>query len=189
MSDQLLLFEDSWREFFILAVAENLVPINFTHLMFAYELLNNNRDKTNLTETIIREVEVFQDVLNKLVQFRIDSNEYIYLRAIVLYKTDFDGETSISSTSSEGSDITGPSKMLHEIATIRALEENAKEALATYIANYQPNQPGRYKNLLLMLPSLRSVSNFTIEELFFRRNIGHLSIGKLLIDLYTQRKI
>lgn len=189
MSDQLLLFEESWREFFILAVSEHLVPINFTQLLFAYELLNNNGEKTKVTETLLKDIEVFQDILNKIGMLRIDSNEYVYLRAITLYKTDFEGDASITSTSSDGSDASNHNRSLQEITTIRALEQNAKDALAAYISRYHPDEPGRFKHLMALLPHLRCVSCFTIEELFFRRNIGHVPLLKLLIDLYTQRKL
>jgi nuclear receptor subfamily 2 group E member 1 len=196
LPDQLLLFEQSWREFFILAAAEHLAPINFTQLLFAYEILNNNTgDRRKISDTLIREIEIFQEILSKLIQLQIDSNEYIYLRAIILYKTKMDGETSISSsTNSEHCDnvtssTTTTAKSLQEVVTVRALEENARDALAAYLSNYQPNQPGRYKNLLSVLPLLKRVSHFTIEELFFRRNIGHVPLLKLLVDLYTQRKL
>jgi nuclear receptor subfamily 2 group E member 1 len=87
------------------------------------------------------------------------------------------------------SSTTTTAKSLQEVVTVRALEENARDALAAYLSNYQPNQPGRYKNLLSVLPLLKRVSHFTIEELFFRRNIGHVPLLKLLVDLYTQRKL
>lgn len=165
------------------------MPINFTQLLFAYELLNNNGEKTKVTETLLKDIEVFQDILNKIGMLRIDSNEYVYLRAITLYKTDFEGDASITSTSSDTSDASNHNRSLQEITTIRALEQNAKDALAAYISRYHPDEPGRLKNLLALLPHLRCVSCFTIEELFFRRNIGHVPLLKLLIDLYTQRKL
>jgi nuclear receptor subfamily 2 group E member 1 len=197
MPDQLILFEDSWREFFILAAAEHLAPINFTQLLFAYEILNNNAgDRRKISDTLIREIEVFQEILAKLIQLHIDSNEFIYLRAIILYKTDIDGgDVSINSTNSESCDNVTSStttsslgRSLQDAVTVRALEENARDALAAYLSSYQPNQPGRYKSLVSVLPMLKRVSQFTIEELFFRRNIGHVPLLKLLLDLYTQRK-
>lgn len=189
MSDQLLLFEESWRELFILAVAEHLVPINFTQLLIAYELLNNNGEKAKVAETLVKEIEIFQDILNKIGQLRVDSTEFVYLRAITLYKSDFEGDSSISSTSSDASDASLNHRNLQEVATIRALEQSAKDALGAYVSRYHPEESSRFKNLLGILPHLRMVSNFTIEELFFRRNIGHVPLLKLLIDLYTQRRL
>jgi nuclear receptor subfamily 2 group E member 1 len=193
LRDQLRLFEDSWREFFIMGIAEHLLPINFTQLLFAYEFLNTacHEPKSKIsTETMIREIEAFQDVLNKFVQMRVDSNEYVYLRAIVLYKSDNNNNNDdekdrdvITSTSDEDG------KSLEEPMKVKTLGGNARDALAAYEQNYYPiGHQMRYKSLLGLLPSLKLVSHFTIEELFFRRNIGHVPLLKLLVDLYMQQK-
>lgn len=227
MSDQLLLFEESWREFFIMGIAEHMLPINFTQLLFAYDFLNSASDSSKSKvsmETMIREIEAFQDVLNKFIQMRVDSNEYVYLRAIVLYKSKAGGNNNnnsssavnnnkdnsqdviITSTSDDSSSdvshnnstatvkttassTSSTSRMLLEPLKVRALESNARDALAAYEQSYYGiAHQIRYKNLLALLPSLKLVSHYTIEELFFRRNIGHVPLLKLLIDLYMQKK-
>jgi nuclear receptor subfamily 2 group E member 1 len=218
LSDQLLLFEESWKEFFIMGIAEHLLPINFTQLLFAYEFLNTacHEPKSKIsTETMIREIEAFQEILNKFIQMRVDSNEFVYLRAIVLYKSELNNNNNnnnnekdkdssqdiITSTSDDSSsDLSHnnstttiktnmSSKSLEETSKVKALESNAKDALAAYEQSYYGiAHQIRYKNLLALLPSLKLVSHFTIEELFFRRNIGHVPLLKLLIDLYMQKK-
>uniref|UniRef100_A0A182N1L9 Nuclear receptor subfamily 2 group E member 1 n=1 Tax=Anopheles dirus TaxID=7168 RepID=A0A182N1L9_9DIPT len=187
MADQLVLFEESWREFFILAVAQYLAPVNFSQLLVAYEYLHAGG--AAVSEFLLKEVEIFQEVLAQLAALRVDSNEYVYLRAIVLYKSEFDAETSISSVSSDGSDVTTGSsaKSIGEIGTVRALEESAREALAAYIGTCRPAPANRYRSLLQLLPALRNVSAYTIEELFFRRNIGPAPLLKLLLDFYRQQ--
>lgn len=220
LSDQLLLFEESWREFFIMGIAEHMLPINFTQLLFAYEFLNTacHEPKSKVsTETMIREIEAFQEILNKFIQMRVDSNEYVYLRAIVLYKSDLTNNNNnnnneknkdsnrdiITSTSDDSSsdlshnnstatiktNSSSASKSLEEHLKVKALEANARDALAAYEQNYYGiAHQIRYKNLLTLLPSLKLVSHHTIEELFFRRNIGHVPLLKLLVDLYMQKK-
>lgn len=142
---------------------------------------------------MIREIEAFQDVLNKFIQMRVDSNEYVYLRAIVLYKNDNNNNNNddedrdvITSTSD---DLVVRGKSLEEPMKVKTLGSNARDALAAYEQSYYPiAHQIRYKNLLGLLPSLKLVSHFTIEELFFRRNIGHVPLLKLLVDLYMQQK-
>jgi nuclear receptor subfamily 2 group E member 1 len=233
LADQLVLFEESWREFFIMGIAEHLLPINFTQLLFAYEFLNTNchEPKSKIsTDVMIREIEAFQEILNKFIQMRVDSNEYVYLRAIVLYKSEFynnnnnnnnnnninsnknkndkdkdssqdvitstsddsssdlshNNSTTTVKTSSSGASMT---RVLQEPMKVKALESNARDALAAYEQSYYGiAHQIRYKNLLALLPSLKLVSHYTIEELFFRRNIGHVPLLKLLIDLYMQKK-
>ena len=199
LSDQLLLFENSWREFFIMGIAEHLLPINFTQLLFAYEFLNTacHEPKSKIsTETMIREIEAFQDVLNKFIQMRVDNNEFVYLRAIVLYKCDTnnnnddDKDRDVISSTSDDTEIPNFSgKTLEDSMKVRTLGRNAREALAAYEQSYYPMaHQMRFKNLLGLLPALKLVSHFTIEELFFRRNIGHVPLLKLLVDLYLQQK-
>ncbi|XP_053681750.1 protein tailless [Sabethes cyaneus] len=187
MEDQLTLFEESWREFFILAVAQYMLPVNFNQLLLAYGYANENRAEP-IPDSIIREIEIFQDILAQLAAFRVDNNEFVYLRAIVLYKTEFDPETSISSSSSEGSDvISSTTRSIQDVGTVRALEENAKQALAAHIRACHPAPDERYRMLMQFLPTLKNVSAHTIEELFFRRHIGPAPLLKLLLDLYRQK--
>lgn len=224
LGDQLVLFEESWREFFIMGIAEHMLPINFTQLLFAYEFLNTacHEPKSKVsTDTLIREIELFQDVLSKMIQMRLDHNEYVYLKALVLYKTDLNNDRNDDNNNNGGKDkdssqdiITSTSddsssdlshnnstttikttssnkitqrKSLQEPLKIKALEANARDALAAYEQNYYGiTHQIRYKSLLALLPSLKLVSHHTIEELFFRRNIGHVPLLKLLLDLYMK---
>lgn len=145
---------------------------------------------------MIREIEAFQDVLNKFIQMRVDNNEFVYLRAIVLYKCDTnnnnddDKDRDVISSTSDDTEIPNFSgKTLEDSMKVRTLGRNAREALAAYEQSYYPMaHQMRFKNLLGLLPALKLVSHFTIEELFFRRNIGHVPLLKLLVDLYLQQK-
>ena len=148
---------------------------------------------------------------------RVDSNEYVYLRAIVLYKSELinnnnntqndknndSSQDIITSTSDDSSSdqshnnslntkstsLIAIGKSLKENLKVQALENNARDALLAYEESYYgTGHLLRYKNLLSLLPMLRMISHFTIEELFFRRNIGHVPLLKLLIDLYMQHK-
>jgi hypothetical protein len=40
---------------------------------------------------------------------------------------------------------------------------------------------------LLLLPALRSVSSQTIEELFFKKTIGNISIERVILDMYKSQ--
>lgn len=215
MPDQLLLFEESWCDFFIMGIAENLLPVNFSQLLFAYEFLQASDSKMP-SNVIIREVETFQNILNKFIQMRVDTNEYVYLRAIVLYgrndgygknrreigddTIEIDDEVSphkknVSKDNfqSDESNLSGSASSksvncLIDPLKVQALQMNAREALAAYEQNYYGiAHQIRYRSLLSLLPSLKGVNPGLIEELFFRRNIGNIPLFKLLVDLYKQR--
>lgn len=57
------------------------------------------------------------------------------------------------------------------------------------LSSRYPTQPCRFGKLLLLLPSLRSVSPSTIEEVFFKKTIGNVPITRLLSDMYKSSDI
>ena len=75
-------------------------------------------------------------------------------------------------------------KTPRDLHTVASLQDQAQLTLGKYIQTSYPTQPFRFGKLLLMLPSLRSISSATIEEVFFRRTIGNIPIERLLVDMY-----
>lgn len=75
-------------------------------------------------------------------------------------------------------------KGLRDLQTVAALQDQTQLTLNKYISTAYPTQPFRFGKLLLLLPSLRSVSNRTIEELFFRKTIGSIPIERIICDMY-----
>ncbi|XP_069962094.1 protein tailless [Bactrocera oleae] len=192
MPDQLQLLEESWKEFFILAMAQHLMPINFQQLLFLYESENMNRDVVNMVKC---EVHFFQEVLNKLCHLNIDTNEYECLRAITLFRKPNGSEDAANNSfgtgesSSPNSSTSGDSRGPVESARISGLYEEARSTLQAYVMRTKPTQPLRFQALVGIVPLLSKVSGFTIEELFFRKTIGEVNIVRLISDMYSQRKI
>jgi hypothetical protein len=73
---------------------------------------------------------------------------------------------------------------LKESSTVTGLQDQAQLTLCKYIAAAHPTQPFRFGKLLLMLPTLRTVSSHTISRLFFQKTIGFTPIEKLVCDMY-----
>lgn len=182
MTDQLQLLEESWLEFFLIGSAQYLMSFSFNPLLCAYEVMNSNRNTPKQNAVIGSEVNNFQSILFKLAQMNVDEKEYNCLRAIVLYKN----RMQSSSGSSCGSPCSSNEKSLQEPNKTMKLHDDAIQTLATYISISKPTQPLRYKNLMIILDQLKTVSSFTIEELFFRRNIGHVTIAKVIPDMYRK---
>ncbi|XP_054163913.1 nuclear receptor subfamily 2 group E member 1-like [Oppia nitens] len=191
MRDQLLLIEEGWRELFILSAAQFMLPIDMEPLIASVginssSLLASRDDssalslstasKTDKFVTFMTEIRCFQELVTKFKELRVDTTEYTCLKAIVLFKTDFPSSSSTSSTT------------VHELrdsAAVSAAQDRANVTLNQYISTAYPTQQSfRFGKLLLMLPSLRSVSGNTIEELFFRKTIGNIPIDRLLSDMY-----
>ncbi|XP_017145019.1 protein tailless [Drosophila miranda] len=195
MPDQLMLLEESWKEFFILAMAQYLMPMNFAQLLFVYEAENSNREIVGM---VSREVHAFQDVLNQLCHMNVDTTEYECLRAISLFRKsppaassteDLANSSILTGSGSPNSSASAESRGLLESGKVAAMHNDARSALHNYTSRTHPNQPLRFQTLLGVVSMMHKVSSFTIEELFFRKTIGDITIVRLISDMYSQRKI
>ncbi|CAB4059698.1 NR2E1 [Lepeophtheirus salmonis] len=137
---QLLLLEESWRELFLLSSAQFNLPVE----------LVASQDKSI---SVLSELKNFQEAIAKFQSMQVDTTEFACLRAIILFKTVLEEEKELRDTSS-----------------ITSLQDQAQLTLSKYISSAYPGQPMRFGKLLLLLPSLRSVSGNVIEELFFKKN-------------------
>nr|CAD7194311.1 unnamed protein product [Timema douglasi] len=189
--DQLMLLESSWRELFVLGAAQFLLPMELGPLLASCGALADSERALAL----LQEVKVFQDTIDKFRAMTVDPHEYACLRAIVLFKTAFNGPSSpVSSTSGTSCPSSSPTsttttkgdaKTLRDVSAVAALQDHTQLTLNKYISTAHPGQPFRFGKLLLLLPCLRAVSNGTIEELFFRRTIGNIPIERIICDMYT----
>lgn len=157
MGDQTLLLEESWRELFVLSAAQFNLSIDEA------TLTDNHADACafaselrNLRESILR----FQ-------QLGVDPTEFACLRAIVLFKTSLDSNRDLKDSRSIG-----------------ALQDLAQITLAKYVETAYPTQPSRFGKLLLLLPTLKSISSHSIEDLFFRSTVGSIAMEKIIVNSY-----
>lgn len=171
LSDQLLLLKETWRELFVLGAAYCLSPSELIPLVSASRLVEYEKEKAM---KFLNEVKEFQNTLMKISQYHIDTYELFCLRAMILFKTNFD------KNSDEGSE----TKTLTNAATVAAVQDNTQLTLNEYITAAHPGQPLRFGKLLLLLPSLRNVSDETIVELFFKKSIGDIPIATIICNMY-----
>ena len=106
--------------------------------------------------------------------------------------------TAFDSTSGGSSAQTGNNKdlsnsssnrALREFHSVAALQDQAQVCLSKYIESTYRNQSFRFGKILLLLPSLRHVRGKTIEEVFFRKTIGAISIERLLVDMFKSESL
>lgn len=177
IGDQLILLEHSWTDLFILGAAQYALQSNFSPLLFAYQ--NNDR-----SAHIHNEATQFQSILCKLADMNIDGREYNCMRLIALYNAAARLDASDESTDSESS-----KSRLEDTSKIITYRDEAIAELAAHVNVTKPIHPLRLKNLMLMLDQLKRVSSYTIEELFFRRTIGEVTIVKVMVDMYSRGEI
>ncbi|XP_060820577.1 nuclear receptor subfamily 2 group E member 1-like [Bombus pascuorum] len=173
LEDQLTLLEFSWRELFLLAAAQILPTLDPTILLPpAPHGLN-----------LAVEVNRFRETLAGFHAMNLDQHEFACIRAIVLFKAGLDSEPTSSSRSSSGSASPSVGSRLRDAAAVARLRDGAQLALGQRLSGASLGAL-RFGKLLLLLPSLRSVSTHAIEELFFRRTIGIIPIERIICDMY-----
>lgn len=211
LPDQILLFEESWLEVFIMRLTKHSHHINQFHLLVRYML--GEPTSESMSSVMYREVESLKEIYSKFFQMKVDDVEYGYLSKIAIYKTDFESSGSsetnkdssqdiITSTSDDSStdlphnnstdtiktSCTRSEKQLEESQKVKALGCSARDALAQYEERYHGTlYQARYKNLLALLSSLKTVSQFTIEELFFRNSLQGRPLMHALRSLYLNK--
>lgn len=160
---QLSLLEEGWRDLFILTAAEQQFSLNISDVI----------SKLSKNENLKSDIEHFQDLLIKFKHMDIDTNEFICLKSLVLFKTVLSNCQTMTNT------------QLHDLQTIAYLQDQAQILLNTYINKQYPSQPHRFAKLIHLLAGLRSISSLTIEELFFRQTIGDKThMEQLVKDMY-----
>jgi nuclear receptor subfamily 2 group E protein 1 len=102
--------------------------------------------------------------------------------------TDVESGSSSSSTT-KGSRPGTIDRTLADPAAVATLQDHTQLTLNKYIVTAHPGQPLRFGKLLLLLPTLRTVSAATIEELFFRKTIGDIPIERIICDMYKTSNI
>lgn len=173
-------------------MAQYVMPLNFTQLLFIYESENNNRE---ITALVSREILAFQEILNQFCHLAIDNYEYEYIRGILLFRTtnspatDDPAASSLGNGSPSTSSTSSETRSLIEKSRVAILHDENRVALITYISRRHLTDPMRFQTVMSVLSLMSKVSTFAIEELFFRKSIGDVTIVKLISDMYKKNKI
>ncbi|XP_067214805.1 nuclear receptor subfamily 2 group E member 1 isoform X2 [Linepithema humile] len=173
LEDQLTLLESSWRELFLLAAAQVLPALDPTPLL----------PPSPQGIGLAIEVNHFRETLAGFHAMNLDQHEFACIRAIVLFKAGLENEPTSSNRSTSSSSSPGPGNRLRDAASVARLRDSAQLALGQRLSGVSFGAL-RFGKLLLLLPTLRSVSAHAIEELFFRRTIGMIPIEKIICDMY-----
>ncbi|XP_071439034.1 nuclear receptor subfamily 2 group E member 1-like [Hetaerina americana] len=174
LRDQLLLLEESWRELFVLGAAQFSLPLEAASGdLLAGEAAGPDE---RAGPALVRDIKAFRDTLSEIKMEDADPNEYACLRALVLFAPDFRFNG-------------GAGRWLKEAAAVAAVRDQVQAALEAYVGATYPSRPLRFGRLLLLLPLLRAVSPDTIEQLFFRRTIGHIPIRRILCDMFRSEDL
>ncbi|XP_038054362.1 orphan steroid hormone receptor 2-like isoform X3 [Patiria miniata] len=154
-----------WSELFTLGLAQcsqtmalsTILTAIVNHLQTSLQQDKLSADRVKAVMEHIWKLQEFVSVTTKL---QVDSNEFAYLKAAVLFSPDHPG-------------LTNPRQ-------IEKFQDKAVTELRAYEAKTYPNDPDRYGKLLLRLPALRLLNPGIMEELFFAGLIGNVQIDSII---------
>ncbi|XP_032227969.1 nuclear receptor subfamily 2 group E member 1 [Nematostella vectensis] len=161
--DQAILLEEGWSELFVLSSAQFSLPLDMGPLLSAAGL-QVDKAPTDRIVAGMADIRLLQNIVTRFKRLQIDSTEYACLKAIVLFKPDLRG--------------------LRAPQLVERLQDQAQSMLGEYCRSQYPDQQVRFGKLLLMLPSLKTVSPKMIEDLFFRGTLDNVPIERMLCDMF-----
>ncbi|VDO79079.1 unnamed protein product [Soboliphyme baturini] len=157
--DQVILLEESWSDMFLLNLYQWYMNIENCPLLSAQTL-------PQYASHFLRpcDLKYLRDSHTRFRSYCIDPTEFVYLKAIVLFRPEARG--------------------LKDPHQVEILQDQALRMLTQYTQIQQPCSSERFGRLLLMLPLLRMVGPEKLEMLFFSKLLGNGSMEKLLCDIY-----
>lgn len=160
----LLLLQESWKELFLLNLAQWGVPWDLGALLESTHV----RERIPNDVLTASEMKTIQEILCRFRQISPDGSEVGCMKAVILFSPE--------------------TPALCDVQPVEMLQDQAQCILSDHVRLRYPRQPTRFGRLLLLLPSLRSIRPSTIESLFFKETIGNIPIARLLGDMYQMEK-
>ncbi|XP_030556090.1 steroid receptor seven-up, isoforms B/C [Drosophila novamexicana] len=160
-NDQHLLLQESWKELFLLNLAQWTIPLDLTPILESPLI----KERVLQDEATQMEMKTIQEILCRFRQITPDGSEVGCMKAIALFAPETAG--------------------LCDVQPVEMLQDQAQCILSDHVRLRYPRQATRFGRLLLLLPSLRTIRAATIEALFFKETIGNVPIARLLRDMYT----
>ncbi|XP_066913349.1 nuclear receptor subfamily 2 group F member 6-like isoform X2 [Clytia hemisphaerica] len=148
-NDQLSLLRMSWKELFVLHLAESsTIPPQIENLI---------RNNTSLQGgSFANYVKSFQRQLDTLASMQLDQAEYACLKALLLFTADSPG--------------------LENASYVQNLQDKILTSFENYERTKYPTQIERCSKLLLLLSSLRTINPVLLSQIFFVWSYGKAPI-------------
>ncbi|XP_017265262.1 nuclear receptor subfamily 2 group C member 2 isoform X2 [Kryptolebias marmoratus] len=154
-----------WNELFTLGLAQCAHVMNLSTILAAIinhlqSSIQDDKLSRERVKQVMEHIWKFQEFCNSMTRLEIDSYEYAYLKAIVLFSPDHPGVDSSGQ--------------------IEKFQEKALMELQDYVQKTYPDDMYRLTRILTRLPALRLMNSSITEELFFTGLIGNVSIDSII---------
>ncbi|KAM6977682.1 hepatocyte nuclear factor 4-gamma [Aplochiton taeniatus] len=160
LDDQVSLLRAHAGEHLLLGVAKRSMPYKDFLLLGNGSVIQRNSVEQEISRVANR---VLDELVLPFQDIQIDDNEYAALKAIVFFDPD--------------------AKSLRDPSKIKAMRLQVQMSLEDYINDRQYDSRGRFGELLLLLPTLQSITWQMIEQLQFIKLCGLAKIDNLLQEM------
>ncbi|XP_077981452.1 orphan steroid hormone receptor 2-like isoform X2 [Glandiceps talaboti] len=156
-----------WSELFTLGLAQCCQAMALSTILTA--IVNHlqtsvqqgmHKLSADRVKIVMEHIWKLQEFVNSVTKLQIDSTEFAYMKAIVLFSTDHPG--------------------LMNSRQIEKFQEKAVQELQEYVTRTYPTSTDRFGKILLRLPALRLLNPSIMEELFFAGLIGNVQIDSII---------
>ncbi|XP_036377562.1 hepatocyte nuclear factor 4-gamma isoform X1 [Megalops cyprinoides] len=160
LDDQVSLLRAHAGEHLLLGVAKRSMPYKDILLLGSGYVIPRNCAEAEISRVANR---VLDELVLPFQDIQIDDNEYAALKAIVFFDPD--------------------AKSLRDPSKIKSMRYQVQMSLEDYINDRQYDSRGRFGELLLLLPTLQSITWQMIEQLQFVKLFGLAKIDNLLQEM------
>lgn len=167
VEDQMKLLQNCWSEILILDLAHRLVRQIWSGeliLMSGHSLSLDCLDELGLSDMKDKII----DLVRKMKELKIDINEYICLKFLILLNPDVPD--------------------LENQEFVEGCQEKVNAALMEYCVNIYPNNKDKFSQVLLRLPEVRLASICGEEFLYYKHMIGEMPEQTLLMEMLHSKK-
>uniref|UniRef100_A0A3P9PPY9 Hepatocyte nuclear factor 4, gamma n=1 Tax=Poecilia reticulata TaxID=8081 RepID=A0A3P9PPY9_POERE len=160
LDDQVSLLRAHAGEHLLLGVAKRSMPFKDFLLLGNGCVIHRNGPEPEICRVASR---ILDELVQPFQDIQIDDNEYAALKAIVFFDPD--------------------AKSLRDPTKIKTMRLQVQMSLEDYINDRQYDSRGRFGELLLLLPTLQSITWQMIEQLQFIKLCGLAKIDNLLQEM------
>ncbi|KAM3839739.1 hepatocyte nuclear factor 4-gamma [Vipera latastei] len=160
LDDQVALLRAHAGEHLLLGAAKRSMAYKDIILLGNDFVIHRNSSETEISRVANR---ILDELIKPFQEIQIDDNEYACLKAIVFFDPDAKG-------------LSNPMK-------IRNMRFQVQMSLEDYINDHQYDSRGRFGELLLLLPTVQSITWQMIEQIQFVKLFGMVKIDSLLQEM------
>ncbi|XP_032875161.1 hepatocyte nuclear factor 4-gamma isoform X3 [Amblyraja radiata] len=160
LDDQVALLRAHAGEHLLLGVAKRSTSYKDILLLGNDYAIHRNSPEMEISRVANR---ILDELVQPFQEIQIDDNEYACLKAIVFFDPD--------------------AKALNDPTKIKSMRYQVQVSLEDYINDRQYDSRGRFGELLLLLPTLQSITWQMIEQIQFVKLFGLAKIDNLLQEM------